>query len=142
MKLDVDDMCFACGRKNPIGLKLQFHFDGDDYVTTFEVRPEHQGWAGIVHGGLLATALDMFRLENGRYPNQDEGLKALVEQPMTLPTWSGPYLRKRELPKDGWGRVFIYEIPANKGGIDYDLYSLGADGETGGEDDDADVGNW
>ena len=58
MKLDVDDMCFACGRKNPIGLKLQFHFDGDNYVTTFEVRPEHQGWAGIVHGGLLATALD------------------------------------------------------------------------------------
>ena len=58
MKLDVDDMCFACGPKNPIGLKLQFHFDGDDYVTTFEVRPEHQGWAGIVHGGLLATALD------------------------------------------------------------------------------------
>ena len=58
MKLDVDDMCFACGRKNPIGLKLQFGFDGDDYVTIFEVRPEHQGWAGIVHGGLLATALD------------------------------------------------------------------------------------
>jgi acyl-coenzyme A thioesterase PaaI-like protein len=58
VKLDFDDMCFACGRKNPIGLKLQFHFDGDDYVTTFEVRPEHQGWAGIVHGGLLATALD------------------------------------------------------------------------------------
>jgi len=58
VKLDVDDMCFACGRKNPIGLKLQFHFDGDNYVTTFEVRPEHQGWAGIVHGGLLATALD------------------------------------------------------------------------------------
>ena len=58
MKLDVDDMCFACGRKNPIGLKLQFNFDGDDYVTTFEVRPEHQGWAGIVHGGIVATLLD------------------------------------------------------------------------------------
>jgi len=58
VKLEVDDMCFACGRNNPIGLKLQFHFDGDDYVTTFTVQPEHQGWAGIVHGGLLATALD------------------------------------------------------------------------------------
>ncbi len=58
MRLDVDEMCFACGQRNPIGLRLTFSFDGDDYVTTFEVRAEHQGWAGIVHGGLLATALD------------------------------------------------------------------------------------
>jgi acyl-coenzyme A thioesterase PaaI-like protein len=58
MKLTVDSMCFACGQHNPIGLKLEFRFDGDDYVTTFQVRPEYQGWAGIVHGGLLATALD------------------------------------------------------------------------------------
>lgn len=58
MKLDVDDMCFACGRSNPIGLKLQFRFEGDDYVTEFDVKPEYQGWTGIVHGGLLATVLD------------------------------------------------------------------------------------
>jgi len=58
VKLDVDDMCFACGQKNPVGLKLQFNFDGDDYVTALHVQPEHQGWAGIIHGGLLATALD------------------------------------------------------------------------------------
>lgn len=58
MQLDVDGMCFACGPKNPIGLKLEFHFEGDDYVTTFEVKPEHQGWEGIAHGGLLATVLD------------------------------------------------------------------------------------
>jgi acyl-coenzyme A thioesterase PaaI-like protein len=51
-------MCFACGQKNPIGLKLAFRFEGEDYVTDFEVRPEYQGWTGIVHGGLLATALD------------------------------------------------------------------------------------
>jgi uncharacterized protein (TIGR00369 family) len=51
-------MCFACGRANPIGLKLQFRFEGEDYVTEFEVKPEHQGWTGIVHGGLLATVLD------------------------------------------------------------------------------------
>jgi uncharacterized protein (TIGR00369 family) len=58
VKLDVDDMCFACGKHNPIGLKLDFHFEGDDYVTRFEVKPEYQGWTGIVHGGLLATVLD------------------------------------------------------------------------------------
>jgi uncharacterized protein (TIGR00369 family) len=58
MKLGVDDMCFACGRGNPIGLKLDFAFEGEEYVTHFEVKPEHQGWTGIVHGGLLATLLD------------------------------------------------------------------------------------
>lgn len=58
MRLDVDDMCFACGRNNPIGLKLAFRFDGEDYVTAFEALPEYQGWTGIVHGGLLATVLD------------------------------------------------------------------------------------
>lgn len=58
MRLGVDAMCFACGQKNPIGFRLRFHFDGGDYVTAFHVRPEYQGWAGLVHGGLLATALD------------------------------------------------------------------------------------
>ena len=56
--LEVDGMCFACGPGNPIGLKLDFHFEGDDYVTTFEVKPEYQGWSGLAHGGLLATVLD------------------------------------------------------------------------------------
>lgn len=58
MKLDVDDMCFACGRKNPIGLKLTFRFEGEDYATTFRVCPEYQGWSGLAHGGLLTTVLD------------------------------------------------------------------------------------
>lgn len=58
MKLDVNDMCFACGKNNPIGLKLAFRFEGEEYVTEFEVRPEYQGWTGLVHGGLLATVLD------------------------------------------------------------------------------------
>ncbi len=58
MRLDVDDMCFACGKGNPIGLKLDFRFEGEEYVTEFEVKPEYQGWAGIVHGGLLATVFD------------------------------------------------------------------------------------
>jgi uncharacterized protein (TIGR00369 family) len=58
VKLDVNDMCFACGKNNPIGLKLAFRFEGEEYVTEFEVRPEYQGWTGLVHGGLLATVLD------------------------------------------------------------------------------------
>ena len=58
MKLDLDSMCFACGGENPIGLRLAFHFDGDDYVTSLEIKAEYQGWRGIAHGGLIATALD------------------------------------------------------------------------------------
>jgi len=58
VRLDIGDMCFACGKGNPIGLRLDFRFEGEEYVTEFEVRPEYQGWAGIVHGGLLATVLD------------------------------------------------------------------------------------
>ncbi len=58
MKLDVNEMCFACGQANPIGLKLEFRFEGEEYTTEFEVRPEYQGWRGIVHGGLIATVLD------------------------------------------------------------------------------------
>jgi len=87
MKLDVDDMCFACGQGNPIGLKLEFHFEGDDYVTTFEVRPEYQGWAGIVHGGLLATALDetMARLLWERKINAITGrLEVRYHQPVSI----------------------------------------------------------
>ncbi len=58
VKLDVNEMCFVCGKNNPIGLKLAFRFEGENYVTEFEVHPEYQGWKGIVHGGLLATVLD------------------------------------------------------------------------------------
>lgn len=91
---------------------------------------------------LFSTALDAYRLDNGRYPRQEEGLQALVERPADLVTWAGPYLRKRELPKDGWGHPFVYETPGKRATVGYDLYSLGADGKPGGEGDDADIGNW
>lgn len=91
---------------------------------------------------MLSTAFDSYRLDNGRYPKQEEGLDALVTRPSTLATWAGPYLRKKELPKDGWGNSFVYEIPAKRATVGYDLYSLGADGKPGGEGDNADFGNW
>jgi acyl-coenzyme A thioesterase PaaI-like protein len=50
--------CFGCGQKNPVGLKLVFGWDGEEYVTTYVPRPEHQSYGGVVHGGLLATVLD------------------------------------------------------------------------------------
>lgn len=58
MDLRDDGMCFACGPKNPIGLKLKFAFEDGKYVTHFTPGPEHQGYVDITHGGILSTALD------------------------------------------------------------------------------------
>lgn len=85
---------------------------------------------------IFAGALDRFRLDVGRYPTTAEGLKALRDNPGNLPNWSGPYLKK-DIPPDPFGNPYVYQSPGTKG--DYDLYSLGADGKPGGEDEDADV---
>ena len=58
MRIGINDMCFACGKKNPIGLKLDFQFEGDECITHFEVRPEYQGYWNILHGGIITTLLD------------------------------------------------------------------------------------
>ena len=58
LKLADDDWCFVCGGSNPIGLKLQFAQEGDEYVTYFTPAKEHQGYTGIVHGGIVSTVLD------------------------------------------------------------------------------------
>lgn len=91
---------------------------------------------------LLSTSLDNFRLDNGRYPSQQEGLAALINKPDGLLNWNGPYLRKNKIPKDAWGFDFYYKIPATKGGLEFDLYSLGADNKESGEAENSDVGNW
>ena len=88
----------------------------------------------------LAGALDMYHLEVGRYPAQDSGLLALVEQPAGATRWKGPYLRKSAIPKDPWGNEYIYRFPGQHGA--FDLYSLGADGQVGGEGEDAEIGSW
>jgi len=58
MTLSDDNACFACGKKNPIGLQLEFRTEGEDYVADFTPAKEHQGFEGIVHGGIVATILD------------------------------------------------------------------------------------
>lgn len=82
----------------------------------------------------LATALDLFRMEVGRYPTDQEGLEALRQRPGGLERWNGPYL-SREVPKDPWGHDYIY---ASNGG-DFELMSHGADGVDGGEGDNEDI---
>lgn len=88
---------------------------------------------------MLSSALDQFKLDTGRYPTTEEGLKALIENP-GIPGWDGPYLKKKVIPKDPWGRPYIYKCPGDHG--DFDLYSLGADGKPGGTGENADIVSW
>lgn len=88
----------------------------------------------------FGAGLDLFYLENGRYPNSQEGLEALVEAPAGMEKWNGPYLKKKKVPKDPWGHEYHYDFPGEHG--PYDLYSYGADNAPGGEGDDADVVSW
>ncbi len=88
----------------------------------------------------LASALDMYRLDVGRYPTSDEGLVALVEQPSGIKGWSGPYLRKNSVPKDPWQFEYHYRSPGDHGR--FDIYTLGADNRDGGEGEDVDVNSW
>ena len=90
----------------------------------------------------IESALDLYKLDNYRYPTTDQGLEALVRPPTSGPEpknyKDGGYLRK--LPKDPWGNPYHYLHPGEHGEID--IYSLGADGSRGGSDENADIGNW
>lgn len=92
----------------------------------------------------IATVLKLYRLDNYNYPSSEQGLEALVEKPSVDPipsSWKkGGYLD--DLPRDPWGRPYLYLSPAEFGDGDFDIYTLGADGVSGGEDQNADIGNW
>lgn len=90
----------------------------------------------------LEQALDMYKLDNFTYPSTDQGLEALVERPSIAPEpknyRSGGYIKR--LPTDPWGNPYQFVQPGEHGA--FDLYSLGADGDNGGEGLAADIGNW
>ena len=88
----------------------------------------------------LGGALDMFRLEVGRYPTTAEGLEALIRQPPGASRWNGPYLRRSTIPTDAWGNDFVYRSPGEHG--PYDLLSYGADGSPGGSGENAEIVSW
>lgn len=88
----------------------------------------------------LSSTLELYRLEVGRYPSEEEGLVALVERPADADIWAGPYLKNRDAVFDPWSREYIYRYPGEHG--DFDLFSLGADGQEGGDGEDQDVRNW
>jgi general secretion pathway protein G len=92
----------------------------------------------------METALKLYKLDNGNYPTTEQGLQALVEKPSigaAAKNWrQGGYLEKGKVPKDPWDKDFVYISPGSHG--DYDLSSLGADGEPGGEGKNKDINSW
>jgi general secretion pathway protein G len=90
----------------------------------------------------IEGGLTMYKLDNYKYPSTDIGLDALVQRPNdpTVRNWrEGGYLKR--VSKDPWGNPYQYVFPGTRG-QEYDLYSFGADGQEGGEGENADIGNW
>jgi general secretion pathway protein G len=100
-------------------------------------RAKHK--VAIIQIAKLGESLEQFSFDNGRYPTSSEGLDALVHNPMNLESWRGPYLSKNFIPKDPWGRDYIYRCPGQY--ADYDLLSCGPDGAEGGEGENEDITN-
>jgi len=88
---------------------------------------------------LFGTAFDAFRIDVGRYPSTEEGLKALREKPADVANWQGPYLPK-EIPLDPWGKPYVYKSPGDHG--EYDIISYGLDGVEGGDGENQDIVSW
>jgi general secretion pathway protein G len=88
----------------------------------------------------LSTSLELFKMDVGRYPNQREGLAALVTRPGNAAKWNGPYLQKDKVPADPWGQAYGYRYPGRGGR--FEIWSLGADGQEGGQGEDQDVASW
>ena len=90
------------------------------------------------------TALKLFKLDNGFYPDTQQGLDALIEKPATgrIPQKykEGGYLEQKKIPPDPWGNPYIYVSPGLQG--DFDIISYGGDGKEGGDGKDADIKNW
>lgn len=87
----------------------------------------------------LQKSLDQYRIDIGRYPSTEQGLAALVGRLADEPKWAGPYLSKA-VPQDPWGRNYEYRSPGQHG--EFDLLSLGKDGQPGGDGDNADIVSW
>lgn len=87
----------------------------------------------------LEQALEMYKLDVGRFPSTNEGLEALVNKPGSAAGWNGPYL-KGDVPLDPWNREYHYKYPGERGELD--IYTYGQNGTPGGEGEDQDVGNW
>lgn len=88
----------------------------------------------------LTTALNLYRLDVGGFPTEQQGLDALLTPPNGVGGWRGPYIDRADGIRDPWGQAYIYRSPGEHGEID--ILTYGADQRAGGEDEDRDIGGW
>lgn len=88
----------------------------------------------------IAASLELFRLDAGRYPTEQEGLGALIKAPAGAAAWNGPYLAQATALNDPWGQPYHYVLPGKHG--EFDVFTYGSDNREGGSGEDKDVGNW
>lgn len=96
--------------------------------------------SAVIQIDRLSGVLDLYRLDVGRYPTTEEGLEVLIERPADAERWNGPYIKRADSLIDPWGQPYVYRIPGEHG--EYDIYSLGADGQEGGDGESQDVTSW
>jgi general secretion pathway protein G len=89
----------------------------------------------------IGSVLEMYKLDNGTFPSSDQGLAALSAKPTDAVNWNGPYIKGEAPSNDPWGRPFIYRSPSSRQGYDYDLCTLGSQGQAGGSGEGATVCN-
>ena len=94
----------------------------------------------VVQIQALASAVDYFHYDVGRYPSTEEGLKGLIDRPAGAAKWDGPYIDKAASLIDPWGAAYRYKSPGEHRA--FDVSTLGSDDKAGGEGESADVGNW
>jgi general secretion pathway protein G len=99
-----------------------------------------KGNTAVVQLKNIETALELYYLDNGQYPDKDQGIKSLVTAPSTLKSWRGPYLKNETGLLDPWGKEYSYNFPGEHGA--YDLFSFGRDGAIGGDGENKDVTSW
>jgi general secretion pathway protein G len=88
----------------------------------------------------VESALELYYLDNSQYPTSEDGLTALVTAPASAKSWRGPYLKRKDGLTDPWGKPFAYKFPGENG--QYDVFSLGRDGQPGGDGEDKDLTSW
>ena len=88
----------------------------------------------------LSTALELYKIDIGRYPTTSQGLKALVVAPPDATSWNGPYLPRKRCPATLAGRSYVYRSPGEHGS--FDITSLGADNQPGGTGENEDITSW
>ena len=109
-------------------------------VNMFKKADEAKGVAARTQISNFSNALGLYKLDTGTFPSTDQGLQALRVKPESIAAWAGPYM-PQDIPLDPWQRPYLYKYPGEHGD-EPDIISLGADGQPGGDGNNADIVSW